>query len=31
MLRHGGSGVAMSESLRSRYLERLKRLDLEVD
>ena len=27
MLRYGGSGVAMSESLRTRYMERLKRLD----
>ena len=27
MLRHGGSGVAMSESLRTRYMDRLKRLD----
>ncbi|HEX6556411.1 MAG TPA: XdhC family protein [Ktedonobacteraceae bacterium] len=31
MLHHGGSGVAMSESLRSRYLERLKKLDLEAE
>jgi xanthine dehydrogenase accessory factor len=29
MLRHGGTGVAMSEPLRQRYMERLKRLDLE--
>lgn len=27
MLRHGGTGVAMSESLRDRYMQRLKRLD----
>jgi xanthine dehydrogenase accessory factor len=27
MLRHGGSGIAMSEPLRDRYMERLKRLD----
>ena len=27
MLRHGGTGVAMSEALRNRYMERLKRLD----
>ncbi len=27
MLRHGGTGIAMSESLRGRYMERLKRLD----
>jgi xanthine dehydrogenase accessory factor len=27
MLRYGGSGIAMSDSLRSRYIERLKRLD----
>ncbi|HEY6406353.1 MAG TPA: XdhC/CoxI family protein, partial [Ktedonobacteraceae bacterium] len=27
MLRHGGSGIPMSESLRSRYQERLKRLE----
>ncbi len=27
MLRHAGTGVAMSESLRGRYMERLKRLD----
>ncbi len=26
-LRYGGSGIAMSDSLRSRYIERLKRLD----
>lgn len=29
MLRHGGSGRAMSESLRHRYMERLQRLDEE--
>jgi xanthine dehydrogenase accessory factor len=27
MLRHGGTGIAMSESLRGRYMERLKHLD----
>ena len=27
MLRHGGTGVAMSEPLRSRFMERLKRMD----
>jgi xanthine dehydrogenase accessory factor len=27
MLRHGGAGKAMSEALRTRYMERLKRLD----
>ncbi len=27
MLRHGGTGVAMSEPLRGRYMERLRRLD----
>jgi xanthine dehydrogenase accessory factor len=27
MLRHGGTGVAMSEPLRSRYMERLRRID----
>jgi xanthine dehydrogenase accessory factor len=27
MLRHGGTGIAMSEPLRNRYMERLKRLD----
>src|SRR5207245_3795339 len=27
MLRHGGTGIAMSEPLRSRYMERLRRLD----
>jgi len=27
MLRHGGTGIAMSEALRGRYMERLKRLD----
>ncbi len=27
MLRHGGTGLAMSESLRDRYMRRLKRLD----
>jgi xanthine dehydrogenase accessory factor len=27
MLRHGGTGIAMSESLRDRYMQRLKRLD----
>lgn len=27
MLRHGGTGVAMSESLRDRFMQRLKRLD----
>lgn len=26
-LRHGGSGIAMSESLRGRFMERLKHLD----
>ena len=30
-LRHSGSGVAMSEPLRNRYMERLKRLDLDDD
>jgi xanthine dehydrogenase accessory factor len=30
MLRHGGTGVAMSEPLRGRYMERLKRLDQDV-
>ena len=29
MLRHGGSGRAMSESLRGRFMERLKRMDEE--
>src|SRR5207237_7495970 len=29
MLSHGGTGVAMSEPLRQRFMERLKRLDLE--
>jgi xanthine dehydrogenase accessory factor len=29
MLRHGGTGIAMSESLRDRYMQRLKRLDQE--
>jgi xanthine dehydrogenase accessory factor len=29
-LRHGGSGIAMSESLRGRYMERLRRLDQEL-
>jgi xanthine dehydrogenase accessory factor len=29
MLRHGGTGQAMSESLRHRYMERLQRLDEE--
>jgi xanthine dehydrogenase accessory factor len=29
MLRHGGTGIAMSEPLRNRYMERLKRLDQE--
>jgi xanthine dehydrogenase accessory factor len=29
MLRHGGTGMAMSESLRDRYMQRLKRLDQE--
>ncbi len=27
MLRHGGTGIAMSEPLRSRYMERLRRMD----
>lgn len=27
MLRHGGTGIAMSESLRDRFMQRLKRLD----
>lgn len=31
MLRHGGSGVAISEPLRKRYMERLKRIDLEEE
>jgi len=31
LLRHGGSGIAISDSLRSRYMERLKRLDLDLD
>src|SRR5438477_6125664 len=30
MLRHGGSGIAMSEPLRGRYMERLKRLDQDL-
>ena len=30
MLRHGGTGVAMSEPLRGRYMERLKRLDQDL-
>ncbi len=29
MLRHGGTGHAMSESLRKRYMERLRRMDEE--
>jgi xanthine dehydrogenase accessory factor len=29
-LRHGGSGIAMSEPLRDRYMERLRRLDQEL-
>lgn len=29
MLRHGGTGIPMSEPLRNRYMERLKRLDQE--
>ena len=29
MLRHGGTGIAMSEPLRGRYMQRLKRLDQE--
>lgn len=31
LLRHGGSGIAMSDAPRSRYMERLKRLDLDLD
>ena len=31
MLHHGGTGLAMSESLRARYVERLKRLDQEAE
>jgi len=31
LLRHGGSGIAISDSLRSRYMERLKKLDLDLD
>jgi xanthine dehydrogenase accessory factor len=30
MLRHGGTGIAMSEALRGRYMERLKRLDQDL-
>jgi xanthine dehydrogenase accessory factor len=30
MLRHGGTGKAMSEALRGRYMERLKRLDQDL-
>ena len=30
MLRHDGTGIAMSEALRSRYMERLKRLDQDL-
>ena len=30
MLRHGGTGTAMSEPLRGRFMERLKRLDQDV-
>jgi xanthine dehydrogenase accessory factor len=30
MLRHGGTGIAMSEALRGRYMERLRRLDQEL-
>src|SRR6266702_3061740 len=30
MLRHGGTGIAMSEPLRGRYMERLKRLDQDL-
>jgi xanthine dehydrogenase accessory factor len=29
MLRHGGTGIAMSEPLRNRYMQRLRRLDQE--
>jgi len=31
MLRHGGSGAVMSESLRARYMERLKRLKVTAE
>ena len=31
MLRHGGTSKAMSEDLRVRYMERLKRLDEDVE
>ncbi len=30
LLRHGGTGVAMSEPLRARYMERLKRMDQDI-
>jgi xanthine dehydrogenase accessory factor len=30
MLRHGGTGIAMSEPLRNRYMERLRRLDQDL-